>query len=269
MYYIHRLILFIFLYPFFLSAQTYPFKEGFEGLASTQVPPGWGGGMKVLSYHGRNDSKGLSARVSSAVEVDSAITPLIGPITSSTSFSFWYRIIDQSIYPSTPTDLDIDDRIDIMASTDGISYQTVFLIDMNSHVTSFNFVKKKAIVTQFAGSSVNFKIRCQFGAGAGYYVDFDTIVVDNDPQLSLEDIGANNQLSIYPNPCSSQVNLQLDINDSKGSSLDFFNSIGYKILAAKVENSIQIPTDNLPDGVYYIQVGDLTRRITRKLLVQH
>lgn len=260
-----HLILCCFLLPLFIHAQTYPFHEGFEGLASTQVPPGWGGSMKVLGYHGRFDSKGLAARVSSAVELDSSITPLIGPLTSSSTFSFYYRIIDQAIYPSTPTDLDIDDQIEIMVSTDSINYQTVQLIDMNNHNASFNFVKKKVIVTQYAGNSVYFKIRCQFGTGGGYYVDFDTLVVANDPQLDVADIGDKREVSIYPNPCSSVTNLQLPLH-SQQQEITVFNSLGEKLFETKTTVNSQLSTVNWANGIYFVHIGN---EITRKLIVQH
>ena len=262
----------LFILPLFTVAQTYPFNEGFEGLASTQVPPGWGGNMEVLLYHGRNDSKGLTARLNSAVTEGSSITPLIGPLTISSFISFYYRIIDFAFYPDgAATNFDVGDQIEIMISTDSIIYSTIQLIDMNNHNTSFNFVKKKIFLSQYAGSSVYFKIHCQFGSGAGYYVDFDTIVVANDPQLDVADIDNSEQISIYPNPCSSVSNIQIPSGNQY--PLKVVNAIGEIIF--EENNAVnrqlssvnyQLPVVNWLNGIYFVRIGN---QITRKLIVQH
>ena len=265
-----RLLLLFFLFPLFTSSQTYPFSEGFEGLASTQVPPGWGGTMKVLLNHGRNNSKGLAARVSSAVPVDSAITPLIGPLTSSSFISFYYRVIDFSFYPDgAATNFDVGDQIEVMLSTDNIIYNTALLIDMNNHNTSFNFVKKKIFVTQHPGNTAYFKFRCQFGSGASYFVDFDTIVVANDPQIGIDDIGETENIFIYPNPCSSFIHVQVPINSIEGIEVKIFNTIGDKVAENSLTDNFQLPVGNLPNGIYYAHVADKTRKIIRKFIVQH
>ena len=210
-------------------SQTYPFADGFEGQPSNQPPAGWGGSMKVLLNHGLNDLKAICGRVSSAVTVDSAITPLVGPLTSSTSMTFYYRIIDQANYPSTPTNLDVNDQVEIMLSTDGVNYQTVYLIDLNNHNPSFNFSKKKVFLTQFAGSTVNFKIRCQYGTGASFFVDIDTVTVANDPQAGIEDLKGDVTFSLFPNPCTSNTGCTLHFEDSKQYPVKVFNALGQQV----------------------------------------
>ncbi len=243
-------------------AQTYPFAEGFEGLPSNQPPTGWGGSMKVLVNHGINDYKAICARVSSAVQVDSSITPLIGPLTTSSVLSFYYRIIDQNIYPSTPTNLDSGDSIEFLLSADSVNYQVVYLITLDNHNTSFNFIKKKVFLSQFAGSSVNFKIRCHFGTGAGYYVDIDTVVVKDEPQTGVEDLNEDVSFSLYPNPAVSQFTIHSSqMNDSK--DLVVFNSLGQTVLQSKIQNlksKIDLPANWFP-GLYFVQLGNTTRKL--------
>jgi hypothetical protein len=265
-----QLLLSIFLFPLLVSAQTYPCNEGFEGMPSSQPPVGWGGSMKVLLDHGRNDSKGLAARLNSAVTADSSITPLIGPLTSSTSFSFYYRIIDFAFYPDgAATNLDIGDQVEVLVSTDSINYTVVELIDMNNHNPSFNFVKKKVFVPQYAGSNVLFKIRCQFGTGAGYYVDFDTISIGNDAQLGINDLNSNKQISLFPNPCSSGTEIQSPINNSEVQQVKVFNSLGELVFENQLTANYQLLTANWAIGIYLVLVGDETEKLTRRLIVQH
>ena len=217
-----------------IFSQTYPFAEGFEGQPNNFPPAGWGGSMKVLSNHGINDNKAICARVSSAVTVDSAITPLIGPLTSQSTIIFKYRAIEYNIYPSTPKDFDVGDQIEMLFSTDGISYQTVYLIDMNNHNTSFNFVQKKVFITQFAGNNAYVKIRCSYGNGASFYVDIDTFQVRNDPTASgISNLSDEENISVYPNPAHNEFTVSgLQFLKGNEKTLSVYDITGRKIYSA-------------------------------------
>ena len=115
----HILLLATLLFSMGAWAQTYPFAEGFHGQPSGQVPSGWSGDIPVLSYHGLNEEKSLAAEIGGADLVDSIISPLIGPLTNVSTVSFWYRIIDKNIYPSTPTTLGAGDKVEVFISNDG------------------------------------------------------------------------------------------------------------------------------------------------------
>ena len=219
--------------------------------------------MKVLSNHGINDLKAICARVSSAVTLDSAITPLIGPLTYTSVLSFQYRIIDQSIYPSTPTNLDDGDSIEILISTDSVNYHTVFLITDNNHNTSFNFVKKKVFLSQYAGSNANFKIRCHYGTGTSFYVDIDTVAVKNEPQTGIEDLSNETSFSLYPNPTSSQFTVcSLQVFSFKKTYLNVYDVSGREIHSEVFTSAYcQLPTANWQPGIYFVQIGNLTRKL--------
>lgn len=250
-------------------AQTYPYAEGFEGLPSGQVPPGWGGSMKVLTYHGQNDLKAICARVNSAVLVDSGITPLLGPLTGSTALSFYYRIIDYANYPSNPTNLDVGDQVEVMLSTDGINYQTVYLIDMNNHNPSFNFVKRKVFITQWNGSNAYIKFRCQFATGNAFYVDIDTVQVRNDPASTIEPLNDEAQVSVYPNPAHDHVTINASLAAEGKTQLKVFDVLGNTIYSAPFTTvNCQLSTVNWFKGIYFIEVADEQKKITRKLIIQ-
>lgn len=254
-----------------IFSQTYPFAEGFEGQPNNFPPAGWGGSMKVLSYHGINENKAICARVSSAVTVDSAITPLIGPLTSQSTIIFKYRVIEYNIYPSTPKDLDVGDQIEFLLSTDGISYQTVYLIDMNNHNTSFNFVQKKVFITQFAGNNAYVKIRCSYGHGASFYVDIDTFQVRNDPSASgISDLDDELNFSVYPNPAREEFTVYgLQFLKGNEKSISVYDVTGRKIYSSKLETlNYKLQTSSWFRGIYFVEVSDETKRITRKLIIE-
>lgn len=250
-------------------SQIYPYGEGFEGLPSNQVPPGWEGNMLVWLDHGINDSKAIAARVSSAVTVDSAITPLIGPLTSSSTLSFEYRIIDQANYPSTPTNLDSNSEVRILLSTDSVNYQTVFLINMDNHNPSFNFVRKKVYITQHVGSNVYLKFRCQYGTGTSFFVDIDTVAVTNDPHSGIEEVNNDWQFSVYPNPCNQLSGLQFWVVDELiGKEMSISDIAGREIEKTKINSSaFHLPSSNLEPGIYFAAVNDERKTITRKLIL--
>lgn len=254
-------LIFLLFFSYHSFAQTYPFAEGFEGMASNQPPAAWAGGMKVLGNHGLNDNKAVCARVSSAVTVDSTVTPAIGPLTSISALSFYYRIIDQNIYPSTPTVLDSGDSIEVLLSTDSVNYQPVFLISAANHTSSFNFVKKKVNLTSFAGSVVNLKFRCKFGSGGGYYVDIDTVVVKDDPQMDIVPIRSETAFTLFPNPCSASGTCSIQLNDASNTMLKVFNASGGCVLNTPLSQYFRLPVNSWLPGVYWVQVGNLTRQL--------
>lgn len=246
-------------------AQVYPFAEGFDGMPGNQPPIGWGGSMKVLLNHGVNDLKGLSGRVSSAVTKDSSITPLIGPLTASSAISFRYRIIDQANYPSTPTNLVTGDEFILLISSDSVNYQTILQIDENNHNPNFNFLTKKIYLSQFAGQSVQFKFLCKYATGASFFVDIDTVQVFNDPQAAIEILNNNTAaFTIYPNPASANNSLiQINTNNA-------FIGLPYKICTVNGQELIggtitattfQLPCNNFAAGLYFVQLGNLTRKL--------
>ncbi len=251
-------------------SQIYPYAEGFEGLPSGQVPSGWGGSMKVLTYHGQLQQKAITARVNSAVLVDSGITPLIGPLTGSSVLTFYYRIVDYAFYPDgNATNLDAGDQVEVMLSTDGTSYQTVSLIDMNNHNPSFNFVKKKVFVTQWPGSNTYIKFRCQFATGNAFYVDIDTVQVRNDPTAGVDDLSNEPLVSIFPNPARDKVTVSGAYSLDGKTRLKIYDVLDNTIYSNPLTAAtIQLSTTGWHRGIYFVEVGDERKRVTRKLIIQ-
>ncbi len=243
------------------QAQTYPFAEGFEGLPSGQVPAGWGGSMKVLLAHGRNDSKGLVAKLSSTIMADSTITPLVGPLNSTSVISFYYRIIDQNIYPSTPTTLGDGDTIDFYISTDNTNYTHLHSINQSNHTSSFNFVRRQIYLGTYAGSNATVKIKCRFGSGGGYFVDFDTITYRNDPQAGIDDMAQNSLFSVYPNPCNTINGCNVALPYVQPATISVYNALGDLVYQQQQFTGGRLPADNWQPGLYFVQMGNLTRKL--------
>lgn len=249
------------------SAQTYPFSEGFQGTTSGQVPAGWQGDIKVLSYHGQFDEKGLAAEIGGGDLVDSIISPLIGPTTASTVISFYYRIIDKDIYPSTPTNLDAGDLFELKVSSDGVNYTTVQQIDENNHNPNFNFLRKKVYIPQYAGSNINLKFVCSFGAGSTYFIDIDSVKVENDPTASISNV-SDVKVAIFPNPCSQAATCNVQISNSEAYTLSVFDILGNNIYSIQGAGNTNLPAANFSRGLYLVQLKQNGRTFTQKLVIQ-
>lgn len=255
------------LFSIHAGAQTYPFSEGFYGTPSGQIPVGWTGDIPVLAYHGQNDEKGLAAEIGGSDLVDSIVSPLIGPVTASSAITFYYRIIDKNIYPSTPTNLETGDLFELKVSNDGVNYTTVQQIDENNHNPNFNFLKKKVYIPQYAGDNITLKFVCTFGSGATYFIDIDSVEVKNDPTIGIADV-SNTKISVYPNPCSQSVVCNVQINNSEAYTLNVFDILGNNIYSIQHTGNTSIPTTALSKGIYLVQIKQSGKTFTQKLVIQ-
>lgn len=73
-------------------------------------------------------------------------------------------------------------------------------------------------------------------------------------QTSVHDVALDNDLSVYPNPASTQLNIT-----NKGASalaLVMFNTLGQKVWEGKMTKKITIPIASYARGLYYLQIND-------------
>ena len=168
----------------FLSAQTYPFADGFESytnFSSLGTQGGYMSDMSVYQTHGMGNSpKGLQAQMDNFNLRDTTVSPLIGPITSSSQLSFFYRTaLTGGLYPS-PTQLGATDAIEIYIGSQSLNfYQLVYTINSSNNVADSAFKKIKITAPAgFIGQSGNVKIVVRHTAnGNDFFADIDSLVV--------------------------------------------------------------------------------------------
>ena len=79
------------------------------------------------------------------------------------------------------------------------------------------------------------------------------------------------QLSIYPNPAKDNVNVTVELNESKNVSLEVFNVLGEKVIArnlgktAKANHAINM--NGLSEGVYMIRVNYGDKAAVRRIVL--
>ncbi len=89
---------------------------------------------------------------------------------------------------------------------------------------------------------------------------------------AVKDFDNSNLVTIYPNPATDFVNIQL--NDKKITNINVVNVIGRRIAKFNVDASkndeIRVPLDKVTDGIYLLQFADAygkvlgVRRVTKQ-----
>jgi len=249
-----------------VSAQQYPYKQGFETTLSGQVPSGFVGDITVLSYHGMNDLKGLAALLYSGDSQDTTITPLIGPLTQGSILVFYYRWVRDNIYPSEPKMPVNGDKLEVQLTEDDSIFTTIHLIDSAAHKPNLNFKRIQVQLGSYAGKNVRFQFRCIRGSDR-YFMDIDSISVQNQGGFNSIEETTENKMRVYPNPCRDYFvidkekcndNFELSITDVSGKT----------VLKSSTACMQSVNVSSLSNGLYFIQSNDGKSYGRQKLMIQ-
>ena len=264
-----HLLLLLFLLPLLAGAQVYPLDEGFSGIPTYQLPAGWSGDMRVMPDHGLNDGKGAAADISGTDEVDSLITPWVGPLDTFTQVLFYYRMVEDFIYPSTEKHLGPLDQLMVSISTDSINYTPICIMDSSNHLPTLNFRKIDFTLNNYAGQVVKFKFRAQTGGGASYFTDIDSIKIRQDftPNVGLTETYADLDFQLSPNPATNQQAATIKSAYNGNSCVQLFDGNGRHLAAYNFVNELQLPLAGLPAGIYYVRLQQQQLYSIKKLVL--
>ena len=170
-----------------IAGASLPLVENFN--ASTTFPALWlvngTNPWYVFTNHGTVGTNGMTRNLYGSTQTLAiAQTPNTGVVTSSTSLTFDYRIMEYSGYPGlpTPTASIANDSLNIYISTNcGQTFSLLGSINASNHVTSTNFVSKTYNLAAYAGNSVVIRFRGNKDAATSsdYYIDIDNINLSN------------------------------------------------------------------------------------------
>ncbi|MBG0781611.1 MAG: T9SS type A sorting domain-containing protein [Bacteroidales bacterium] len=104
-----------------------------------------------------------------------------------------------------------------------------------------------------------------------YFTDADFCVVGNEEIAAVKglEVGQN-----FPNPFSSETNIQVSLANAGNVNLEVYNITGQKVMnmdyGYKTAGSftMTIDADELPTGVYFYTVEAGAEKVTRKMIVQ-
>lgn len=102
------------------------------------------------------------------------------------------------------------------------------------------------------------------GARFGYFSDFACPIVSGLPHLN-----PMQQLLIYPNPATSQLNIRFS-SEILNASIEIYNAMGARVISISSFNGIGTPIniDNLTKGIYFVKVSGSKKSVVKKFAKQ-
>jgi|ERR1700757_823352 len=179
---------------------------------------------------------------------------------------------------------EIDDSLAVMLSTDcGSTWNQLFydggatLVtaltpgDSNEYVPASTEWKSKTIsLTSYATGPVLMKFVAINNYGNDIYLDNVNIT------FSVAGIAKNNgnisNVKVYPNPANSQFNINVNLTASEKTSVSLYNVMGQVVFTKNFdfnagENLVNIPVDQLSNGMYTVLVSSTSGSYQTKLSV--
>ena len=156
-------------------------------------------------------------------------------------------------------------------SNDGNTYSVdaLFSYSTDNGVTWSDFYDTMigSNITVQNGGNVIFHVAPYFEGFIGtYLLDIEI----NRQTLGTQDFDAENQIKVYPNPAKEYVFVDISAFSNEVNEIKINNVQGQVIRTIKVGNEtlVQIPLQNLANGVYFAQIHSTKGISTKKIIVQ-
>lgn len=100
------------------------------------------------------------------------------------------------------------------------------------------------------------------GTGS-FIIQGPTFAANNNSVGIAEENSLPVQLTLYPNPTSDLV--QIQVSDDEQRDIEIYNTVGQKIDRLNYTTFLSVSTSSWPAGIYYVRVGEAAK----KLIVRH
>ena len=109
------------------------------------------------------------------------------------------------------------------------------------------------------------------------YVGLGSILLIDKLEVTYKPMGVNenlneNNISVFPNPATSDINISIDNADSKSYNIELYNETGQKIYSEVFVNDgtslNHLNLSMLSEGFYYLKINNGEKIITKKLVIQ-
>ena len=259
---------------FSVVGQVYPFSENFNSMTSFTNPTGWTctiPGFQIYSNHGMSGTNGMTKQMTTlGVVADSVISPLIGPLTALSQFSFDYRVMETNLYPSFSHAMAVGESIQFFASN-AIASLPLLTIDLTNHVNSTSWAHFDLPIGSLAGNSGKLIIKV-VRANSDFFADFNNISFADVSAINKSDVAGSHAV-VYPNPIAKGKKLSLS-GIEPGKYQTQVLSYDGKIIS---ENAIEISkginelsnSDLLKKGFYFLQLRGYHQNYLLKFVVQN
>ena len=159
-------------------------------------------------------------------------------------------------YKNTST-LNNQVRIQFRSSLDGFVAYKGKNITINQNMTGFETLHiDLTTIPEWTTIAKNLQIAMRDTnnanlASAGDFI-IDRIVIDNDGSLAVKDIIEQNNISIYPNPTSSILNILSE--DKAVDKIEVFAVNGQKVIELCSQELQKLDVTELPSGIYFLNL---------------
>jgi hypothetical protein len=119
---------------------------------------------------------------------------------------------------------------------------------------SYLFPLSSADTCNFIAEWDALQLRCYFDNTVGLYET--GIAASCDTLTGIKDIVLDeNAVKVYPNPASSEINIEMDNANGNNYSIEFYSSIGQKLNSRTInEKIVTLSTKELKDGSYFVLI---------------
>ena len=186
------------------------------------------------------------------------------------------NLIISTILPSPPIISGLD--------TVCVSQQNViYSIEPVAGATSYQWsVPVGSILNSGAGTD---SINILFGLGSGYVVVSAVnncgvgmpayYYVTTTSCTGINEISGLTDLNIYPNPADASIYVEYSLSDVKDFKIELKNLLGKSVIQPirmknrTGNNSLQIPSSEISNGIYFLELSSGEGLLTLKLIVDH
>ncbi len=176
------------------------------------------------------------------------------------------------------SDASFSDEMIVLLSIDcGVTFKQVYYRTGNSLATgptqttpfipdSTQWRTAKVFLNAYKTAQyVQVKIVNVTDGGNNLYIDDINIGGFN---IGIEEVHSETNFSFYPNPASNTIVLEF-ANDNENRVINIYNTVGKQLLSKDLgtEISATISTENLPSGIYYLEIIENNSRKMEKLII--
>lgn len=159
------------------------------------------------------------------------------------------------------------------SATSNVNVDMTTMWSTNMEVNSFN--RAKAYISHYTNGSWDADAASAASMSGSMYSMTRTgittfspfAVFDENTTLSVDEVAATTNISLYPNPATDVINISVQGNNS-GMNAEIYNVSGQMVHRAVVQNNSSINISNLPDGMYYIKLKGETANGMQKFIKQ-
>lgn len=116
-------------------------------------------------------------------------------------------------------------------------------------------IPANTVTTSSLTGNQNYRIKIELFSASNVYVtgNFDTVNYNFTQSLSTNDFDKENQITAYPNPVNSTLNLN-SLDNIDNAKFSIVNTLGKNEVTSKSLNSKSIDVSGLSSGVYILSV---------------